>query len=281
MQIVDSHVHYWELSKLYYPWLNDLPMINHTVMPDSIPQHGGDWTVEKIVFIQADCIPEQGILEAEWVMSLASYDPRIRGIVAFAPLEKPIEEVRAWLERLKTLPMVRGVRRLIQSEPLGFATTPAFIESVQALAAYDYSFDLCVEEYQLADVLTLVAACPSVQFVMDHLGKPDVANKHIDTWREQITALAAMPNVICKLSGIITEADPLNWSPPDLQPYIDHVVAVFGADRLMFGSDSPVFRLAGTTYAAWIDIARASVKSMSDTDQQKVFYDNAARFYRV
>jgi L-fuconolactonase len=281
MQIVDSHVHYWDVTKLHYPWLHDVPMINQTTMPDSIPQSGAHWAVEKIVFVQADCIPEQGIFEAEWVTGLAAFDARIRGIVAFAPLEHPINEVRAWLDRLKALPMVRGVRRLIQSEPAGFAIQPDFIAGVQALTDYGYSFDICVKHHQLGDVRTLLDACPNVSFVLDHVGKPDIAHKQIDSWRDHITALAAYPNMMCKFSGMLTEADPLNWTPPDLQPYIDHVVRAFGADRLMFGSDSPVFRLAGATYAAWVDVARNALKGLSEAEQQKIFSENAARFYRI
>ncbi|MDX2160342.1 MAG: amidohydrolase family protein [bacterium] len=281
MQIVDSHVHYWEPTRMRLAWLDDVPMLNAPVLTDTIPAGGNGWTVEKIVFVQADVIAEQGIVEAEWVTSLAAQDARIRAIVAFAPLEKGADQTRAWLDRLKVLPMVRGVRRLIQSEAAGFATQPDFIAGVKVLADYGYTFDIGVRHHQLRDALALAQACPEIQFVLDHAGKPDIRNKSIDLWRADLSAIAALPNVRCKLSGLVTEADLLNWTPVDLQPYIDHMIAAFGADRLMFGSDSPVFRMAGTTYAAWVDVALGSMKALSEADKQKIFAANAAAFYRI
>jgi L-fuconolactonase len=152
---------------------------------------------------------------------------------------------------------------------------------VQSLARYGYSFDLCIKHYQLPDVIELVRQCPDVSFVLDHVGKPDIKTGLLDPWRDNITALAQFPNVWCKISGMVTEADVDMWQPVHLTPYIDHVLEAFGPKRIMFGSDSPVLRLAHLTYEGWVKVALAALQSLSEAEFQQVFCDNAQQFYRL
>jgi L-fuconolactonase len=279
LKIVDSHVHFWRPELLRYSWLDDIPTLNRPFLPVDLPQQGDDWITEKVVFVQADCLPEQGVSEAAWVASLAQDGAPIAGIVAFAPLELG-NGARAVLEQLQTFPLIKGVRRLIQSEPLGFCVHPAFVTGVQLLANFGYSFDICVRHYQLPDVLTLVSACPDVKFVLDHIGKPDIKTGQLDPWRDHVRQLAAFPNVECKLSGLVTEADMENWQPEDLAPYIDHVLNCFGIGRVMFGSDFPVMRLAAD-YNEWIDVLLDVGSDFSSNERAQLFYGNAHRFYRL
>lgn len=279
LKFVDSHVHFWEPSRLRYTWLDNLPTLNRPYLPDHVPANGANWSVEALVFVQADCAAEQGLLEADWVTSLVASDPRIRGIAAFAPLENG-EDVRPVLEELKKRPLVKGVRRLIQSEPLGFSLQPDFVAGVQLLAEFDMTCDLCMRHFQMRDVIQLVRQCPRVNFVLDHIGKPDIKNGLLDPWRKDIAELAALPNVMCKLSGLVTEADWQHWKATNLQPYIDHALDVFGPDRVMFGSDWPVATLAAT-YPQWIETLMAATRSLSNTEREKLFYQNAAKFYRL
>lgn len=279
MQIVDAHVHFWQPDQLHYSWLDDLPVLNNPFLPEHLPKGGENWSLDGLVFVQADCIPAQGLAEAQWVAQLADDDPRIGGIVAFAPLEHG-EGVRPLLEQLRAIPLVKGIRRLIQSEAAGFAMQPGFVVGVGVLAQYDFSFDLCVKHHQLAEVISLVRECPDIRFVLDHVGKPDIANGELDPWRANIQVLAAYPNVWCKLSGMITEADHQRWRHSDLQPYIDHVLATFGVTRLMFGSDAPVLHLAAT-YQGWIETALHCLRQLSPDDQRQVFSENAKTFYRI
>jgi L-fuconolactonase len=279
LNILDSHVHFWEPARLRYSWLDDLPSLNRAFLPDHVPTGGAGWSVAALIFVQADCAAEQALQEVDWVASLASDDPRIQGIVAFAPLEKG-EGVRSTLEALRRQPLVKGVRRLIQSEPPGFSLQPDFVAGVQLLAEFDMTCDLCLRHFQMRDAIQLVRQCPRVNFVLDHIGKPDIKIGLLDPWQEDIAELAALPNVMCKLSGLVTEADWQNWTPADLRPYIDHVLAAFGADRVMFGSDSPVAYLAAT-YAQWLETLMAATESLSSADREKLFYRNAARFYRL
>lgn len=277
-KIIDSHVHFWDPQALRYGWLDDIEPLNQPFLPHDLSAASHGVEIEGIIFVQADCLPEQGITEARWVASLAKSDSRIRGIVAFAPLETP--ECEAVLQELATIPLVKGVRRLIQSEPLGFAQRPEFVNGVQSLKVYNFSFDLCIRHPQLPDVIALVRQCPDVKFVLDHIGKPDIAGQQLDPWREQLKRLADFPNVWCKLSGMITEADHTQWTVADLKPYVDHVLEVFGSERVMFGSDWPVVNLAGS-YMRWLEALTILTSSLSEADEHRLFVENAARFYRL
>jgi len=279
LKVVDSHVHFWDPGRLRYVWLDDLPQLNRPYLPDHVPAQGMNWRVDALVFVQADCAAEQGLLEADWVTSLAASDSRIQGIVAFAPLEKG-EGVRPVLEELSKRPLVKGVRRLLQSEPLGFSVQPDFVVGVQLLAEYDLSCDLCIRHFQMPDVIQLVRQCPRVNFVLDHIGKPDIKNGLLDPWRKDMAELAALPNVVCKLSGLVTEADWQHWKAADLQPYVDHILEVFGPGRVMYGSDSPVATLAAT-YPQWVETLIGATQWQSNTERENLFYQNAAKFYRL
>lgn len=264
-----------------YVWLDELPTLNRPFLTDHVPAGGEGWAVEKLVFVQADCLPEQGLAEAEWVTALAKTDPRIQGIVAFAPLELG-EGARPSLEKLAANRLVKGIRRLIQSEPPGFSIQPEFIAGVKLAAELGFSFDLCIRHYQLPDILELARRCPEVSFVLDHVGKPDIKAGRLDPWRQRIAALAGFPNVRCKISGLLAEADHERWTPADLQPYIEHVIAQFGSERVMFGSDAPVLYLVREgTYANWVNMLLEAVKGLSEGDKHRLFYENARSFYRL
>lgn len=276
-KLIDSHVHFWDTNTLDYPWLAEIDLLNTDHLPASVPASGKNWEMHKLVFVQADCLPEQGIQEAGWVASLD--DQRVAGIVAFAPLENG-DSVQAQLEQLQAIPEVKGIRRLIQSEAMGFSIQNRFIEAVQLLPDYGFTFDICVKHHQLPDVIELVKQCPQTSFVLDHTGKPDIANGAIDNWQQHITRLATFENVMCKLSGMVTEAHHETWSLDDLRPYSEHVLNSFGAQRLMFGSDFPVVKLA-SDYETWMQTAFNLTGDLNDNEKDMIFYHNAQRFYEL
>jgi L-fuconolactonase len=278
-RLIDSHVHFWIPELLRYTWLADNPSINRRFSPKDLADGSAGLPLEKIVFVQADCAPEDSTREVEWVTELARDEPRIQGIVAFAPLENG-RSVQGWLESLARNPLVKGVRRLIQSERPGFCVQNNFVEAVRLLPGWDFSFDICVYHHQLGDVVELVDQCPRVRFVLDHLGKPDARTPSFEPWGEQIATLAAYTNVFCKLSGLVTEADHERWTPQGLRPYIEHVVEHFGADRIMYGGDWPVSLLA-TSYRAWIEALSWAVSNLDESGRDKLFFANAEKFYRL
>ena len=277
--IVDTHVHLWNPAKLRYPWLEEVPPLNRSFLLADYQAACGGIDVEAMVFVQCDAHPEDGLKETAWVTSLAKDEPRIKGIVAWAPLEKS-EEAESVLEELADNSLVKGVRRLIQSESLEFCLQPNFIKGVQMLEKFGFSFDICISHPQLANTVQFVKSCPDVQFILDHIGKPGIKDQRLEPWKLDIKALSALPNVSCKISGLVTEADVDNWTSDDLKPYIDHVVECFGFDRVIYGSDWPVSTLA-TEYPRWVETLNWAVEGCSDDELRKLFHDNAVRFYRI
>ncbi|MFN8459479.1 MAG: amidohydrolase family protein [Anaerolineae bacterium] len=279
LKIVDSHIHFWDINLLQYDWLAGQPVINRTFLPTDLAQQAAQVDLQKIVFVQCDCLPYQGLQEVAWVSRLAEQEPRIQAIVAFAPLEKGAA-ARDELQALAAYPLVKGVRRLIQSEGPGFCVRPDFIRGVQLLAEFGYSFDLCILHHQLPEVIKLVEQCPEVRFVLDHLGKPAIKAGLLNPWREHLKSLASFPHVACKISGAVTEADLEQWTPADLQPYIEYALEVFGPDRVMYGGDWPVSLLA-TTYQTWIETQASLTVKLPAEEKDKLFYQNACAFYRL
>jgi L-fuconolactonase len=278
---IDSHVHFWNPAAIDYPWLSGAPSISQPTFPADLDAARGELAYELagIVFVEADCLPAHALREAEWVTSLTAQEPRIRGIVAHAPLQKG-EAVRDDLAALQELPLVKSIRRLIQSEPLSFSTGADFVRGLQLLPEYGFSFDLCIFHSQLGDVLRLVEQCPDVSFILDHMGKPGIAAGLTEPWKSQIRELAQRPDIHCKLSGVVTEADKEHWTADQVRPYMEHILDSFGPERVVFGSDWPVVNLAAD-YQRWFALATETIAAYSPAEQQMILHDNAVRFYRL
>jgi L-fuconolactonase len=186
----------------------------------------------------------------------------------------------SFLESYTKYPLVKGIRRLLQSEAAGFMRQPKFIQGVRLLTRYNLSFDICIRHYQFDEAIALVQECPDVKFVLDHLGKPNIAQQQYEPWRKQIQQLAAFENVYVKISGLVTEADHQNWTPADLKLFIDHTVEVFGVHRVMFGSDWPVCTLAAS-YQQWLTALLQLTEHFTDDEKRLLFVENARNFYRI
>ncbi len=278
--LVDTHVHFWDPDHLRYPWLDNSDLLNQVYMRAEYDDAIAPYTVDQIVFVQAECIPEHWEDEARWVAELAEEDGRIQGIVASAPLEEG-EGAFPMLERLAELPHMRGIRRLLQGEAdPEFMLQPDFVAGVQALPDYDMTFDLGVHRGQLPAVIELVGRCPEVQFMLNHIAVPDIRGGNLDPWRDQLRTLSELPNVYCKMSGVATAADHDNWTPADLRPAIEHVLDCFGFDRTAFGSDWPVMLLA-TTFPRWVDALSEIVADASESEKRRLFRETAQAFYRL
>lgn len=280
--LVDTHLHLWDPATLHYPWLEQVPPLNRRFGVDDFRAACGDVAVAQMVFVQCDCRPEQALAEADWVAAAAARDPRLRGLVAFAPLEHG-DAVAAHLAQLAARPLVKGVRRLLQSEPdPEFCLRPDFVRGVRALARHGFTFDLCLKHPQLSGAIRLVRHCPEVRFVLDHLGKPDAKAGLLDPWRAELRELAALPNVSCKISGLVTEADHARWTAADLQPYLAHACECFGFDRVLFGGDWPVSTLA-TDYPRWVQTLDAALDQLGATadERHRLYVRNAEQIYRL
>ena len=278
--IVDTHVHLWDPSKLRYPWLDDIPLLNKSYLPMDYRTDCRSIDVDKMVFVQCECEPFLYKEEVRWVTELAKEEKGICGIVSWAPLEKG-EKVRCDLAELYKNKLVKGIRRIIQyEEDIEFCLNPDFIKGVQVLEEYKFSFDLCIKHTQLPNAIKFVKQCPDVRFVLDHIGKPDIKSNIMEPWATHIRQLAKMNNIYCKISGLVTEADHQKWTQNDLEPYIYHVLDCFGPDRVMFGGDWPVIRQAAE-YSSWFAVLSKVVQGFLYDDLHKLFYANAVDFYRL
>jgi L-fuconolactonase len=270
-------MHFWDPDRLSYPWLAGEETLRRRFAPADL--RPGAHRLAGAVFVEAGRRDDQAIDEIGWVEELAADWPLLRGIVAHAPLEHG-DTVAGHLGELSRHPLVRGVRRNVQDEKPGFAVADGYVAGVRQLARYGFTADLCVRHHQLPEITELVARVPEVTFVLDHLGKPGIADGLLDPWRDQISRLAGHPNVVCKLSGLTTEADPLRWKPDDVLPYLRHALAEFGAQRCLVGGDWPVATLA-TSYDRWLDVIAVALRDRCAAERDAVLRDNAVRIYRL
>jgi L-fuconolactonase len=231
--------------------------------------------LESIVFVEANPRPDLALAEVEFVGELAAAEPRIEGIVAFADLLGD-RGVEAAFDALVERPLVRGVRHNIQGNPPGFALQPRFVTGVREAGRRGFTFDLCATHAQLHEV-DLAREAEGSPLVLDHCGKPGIRDGLWEPWASNIRQLAALPNVWCKISGLLTEADRA-WRPRDIVRYAEHVVSCFGTDRIIYGSDWPVLTLTDRS-TEWYAVTRLLTAGWSADERQRFYRDNARRFY--
>ena len=278
--IIDSHVHLYDVDRLRYSWLKNVPKINRTYLLPDFDAARGPVEVDKIVFAEVWVDPGLHLDEAAFVQELADKDSRLQGMVAHAPVEKGAE-VEADLEKLARFPTFRGIRRLIEIEHNpGICLEPGFIEGVKTVGRHNLPFDICVKHWAMVFALELVRRCPEVQFVLDHIGKPGIRHGLWEPWKSQIRELAGLPNVVVKISGVITEADHEHWTKDQVKPYVAHVIECFGFDRVMYGSDWTVAELTHR-YPDWVAIVDEVIQGCSEAEARKLYRDTASRIYRL
>jgi len=278
--IVDAHVHLWDPTTFRMSWLDGTPLERPFGLSD-YDEATASLTVDGIVYLQVEVAPAYGLLEAKWVDDLAQSDQRIKGIVPWAPLEDG-DCVRTYLDALvKVSDRIKGVRRLTQDEPNpALCLQPGFIKGAQILAEYGLSCDLCCRYVQLGNTVELVRQCPETQFILDHIGKPNIRDGGLDPWREQMSDLATLPNATCKISGVVTEANPHEWTVEEIAPYVHLALEAFGEDRVVFGGDWPVV-LGASTYQRWLEALDELTVDLSPQAKRKLWADNARAFYRL
>lgn len=281
LPIVDAHVHLWNPEQFRMPWLADIPRLNLPYGLKDYHEQILDLPITAMVYVEVGVEPQDALREARHVVDLAREEPRLQAVVAAAPVERGAA-VREHLESLVAIsPLIKGVRRNLQDEAEpDFCLWPDFVAGVRLLAEFKLSFDLCIKHWQLPYVIELVRRCPDTSFILDHLGKPDIKQQLLDPWQANLRKLAELPNIACKISGLVTEADHEGWQPADLEPFINVVLEAFGEDRVMFGSDWPVALLA-STYLRWYETLGALIAGLPVSARGKLWADNARRFYRM
>lgn len=269
--MIDAHQHFWQVGRFDYPWLSsDLGVLYRDYLPEELTPILDRNSVEKTVLIQAS----NSVAETRWLLELADANPFIAGVVGWVDLMSADIELCAH-------PKFKGVRHLVESEPDDdWLIQPAVLAGLQKLSARGYTYDLLVHTRHLKFVPQVAERCPELQFVIDHLAKPPIARGEITGWAKGMKSVAAFPNIHCKLSGLVTEANWTSWQTEDLRPYVDEALRLFGVDRMMFGSDYPVCLLA-SSYDRVLESFEELLKDLSDDERDKIFSTNAQRFYRL
>ncbi|MGB8478378.1 MAG: amidohydrolase [Acidobacteriaceae bacterium] len=279
MQIIDTHQHLWDLDRFRYSWLQEYPTLNRSFRMNDYLEATKGLNVVKSVHLEADVDEPFMWEETSYLLELSNQeDNPLEGIVACGRPER--KDFRSYLEKIAGHSKIKGIRRVLHTQPDDLGQKKIFLENVAALAAYDLSFDICVLARQLPTAIHLVSYCKDVTFILDHCGIPPVKDKILDPWRLHIAELAKFPNVSCKVSGLVSYANPATWTADDLRPYVEHVIACFGWDRVLFGSDWPVCTLSAS-YVQWVDVLCSMTVSAGQTQQRKLFHENALRVYRL
>lgn len=273
MRIIDTHLHLIYLDRFAYEWL-DSAGINQQWDAPSYFAEAERLGIETALHMECGGINR--VFEDETTFVLSAH-PKVIGAIAAATPDTT--EFTRQLERYASLTGVRGIRRLLQNDPDDLSRDERFRANVRRLAEQKLSFDLCVRPQQLPVARELAAACPDVQFVLDHCGNPPISSGDISQWRMDLAALAELPNVVGKVSGIVNHAK-LGWTSSDLRPAVEHVIESFGWDRVVWGSDRPVLAPYGGL-TRWVEATREIVSGASATEQEKLFSKNAARIYRI
>lgn len=271
---IDSHQHFWKYHPVKDAWINeDMKVIKRDFLPSDLEpllaanQFGG------CVAVQADQSEE----ETRFLLDLAKDNSFIKGVVGWVDL--CADNIEERLEYFSKYDKLKGFRHIVQAEAaIDFMLQEHFQNGISKLAKYNFTYDILIFPKHLENAAKLVAKFPEQKFVIDHLAKPDFKTKECSEWEKGIRQIAQFPNVMCKVSGLTTEADWNKWTTTDFTYCLDVVTAVFGAERLMFGSDWPVCLLAAS-YAESCEIITHYFSGFSKKDQDKIWGTNAVEFY--
>jgi len=274
--IIDSHHHLWKYTPEDYGWMDEsMQILKKDYLPLDLEPQLKRSGVSGTVVVQA----RQTLEETEWLLNLAQRSSFIQGVVGWVDLCSPA--LTQQLEKYSIHPKLVGVRHVIHDEADDdFMLREDFKGGISQLQKYKLGYDLLLFPKHIQRATLLVKAFPDQNFVLDHLGKPLIKSGELKPWARDIKELATLPNVWCKLSGMVTEANPKSWKSEDFIPYMAVALSSFGADRVMLGSDWPVCKLGGT-YQEVMEISLNYISSLSKTEQKKIKYQNAIDCYQL
>lgn len=279
-RMVDTHVHLWDLDRFRLPWLEkNSPLARSHVIKDYQTAVAG-LNVVKGVYMEVDVDPKQHVAEAEYVIDICRKGgtPLVAAVIGGRPAD---DDFAKYVKRFQGNKFVKGVRQVLHnpSAKAGLCNTPNFVRGIRALGDAGLSFDLCMRHGEVGDAVKLVEACKNTRFILDHCGNGPVYAKDRTQWQRDMERLAKFGNVVCKVSGIVVQARE-RWKTDDLAPVINHTLATFGPDRVMFAGDWPVCTLRAT-FRQWVEALQAITRNRTAADNRKLFHDNAVRFYGI
>lgn len=277
MPIIDTHQHFWRFNTDEYGWIpDDWSALRRDFLPEDLAIETRKAGVAGVVAVQA----RQSLEETRWLLELATSNPAlIRGVVGWVPLVAP--DVGEVLDTLSQGSRLVGLRHVLQGEPDdAHMLRPDFNRGIRALTERGLVYDILIFERHLANTLRFVDAHPGQIFVVDHVAKPKIGERILEPWAHHLRELARRPNVSCKVSGMVTEADVRAWTPAQLKAYFDVVLEAFGPSRVLFGSDWPVC-LAGVSYTGWLELVKSWIAPLSAGEQAAILGFNALRTYKL
>ncbi|MFD0941336.1 amidohydrolase family protein [Pedobacter boryungensis] len=273
--MIDSHVHFWKFDPIRDSWItNEMAVLRQDYLPNKLIDELKANQVDGCIAVQAD----QSITETEFLLNLAHQYSFIKGIVGWIDLKSP--NLDEQLEKYAKQPLIKGWRHIVQAEPAGFLLQHDFIQGINTLRHYNYTYDILVQHAQLPEVIEFLNRTENQSFVIDHCAKPDLKNREMEDWAKNIRLIAQQKHVFCKLSGLLTECDWVNWDEKTIFNCLDVIFESFGTERIIFGSDWPVLLLA-SNYTNWISLIKKYTKDFTAADQQAIFNDNAVKFYNI
>lgn len=275
-KVVDAHQHFWDLGRFEYWWLTpERNVLRRDYLPTDLRPLLDEVGVQVTVAIQA----HPSLAETAWLLELSEANDFVAGVVGYVDLTS--RTVGRTLENLQRHPKFKGIRYPIEAEPDdAWILRNDVLSGFRELERRKIPFDLVIYPRHLRYLPSLKEKCPQLRLVIDHLALPPIAEKRMDGWDRDMEIVAQLPDVWCKLSGMITRADPRNWKPPDLKPYVDHVIEQFGCGRVMFGTDWPICTLAGS-YKQAVDALREVLGPISNEHSAMVWGGSARRFYQL
>jgi L-fuconolactonase len=274
---IDAHQHFWRYSAEEYGWIDDaMRMIRRDFQPADLAPSLALAGIDGTVAVQA----RQSLAETDWLLTLASDHPLIKGVVGWVPLRDQGASVGSTLDRYARHSAFKGVRHVLQGEADAYMADDAFNAGLREVTARGLTYDLLILARQLPAALEFVARHPAQPIVLDHIAKPVVQGPPPAAWREHIRELARHPHVLCKFSGVVTEVPGWQWTPESLRPYFDVVLEAFGPRRLMFGSDWPVC-LVASGYLRWHRFVEECTAKLTPAERAAILGGNAAAFYKL
>jgi L-fucono-1,5-lactonase len=272
---IDSHQHFWRYNASEYPWIPKNSPLHRDWLPADWQKAAGPCGIGGCIAVQA----RQTLAETRWLLELAEQHAFIKAVVGWVDLRS--DQVEAQLAQFASHRKLAGVRHVVQDEPDdSFMLRPDFLRGIGRLKSFKLCYDILIFPKQLPAAIELVALFPGQQFVLDHLAKPLIKDRRLSPWQEQLRELAKAPNVCCKVSGLITEAEHGAWQNKDFRPYLDVAFEAFGEDRLLFGSDWPVCLLSGS-YAQVVELLDDYLSGFDQITREKIWGGNAARIYNL
>ncbi|MDG2474455.1 MAG: amidohydrolase family protein [Paracoccaceae bacterium] len=277
--LFDTHLHLIYLDKLSYPWLENVPLLNKPSVYSDYAKVAHRLGITGCFHMEVD-VAEHQIKEETRLISELMLQPNslLQGVISSCRPEN--QNFPMMLDWVLENSNVKGLRRVLHVVPDDISQTEIFKNNVNRLSGTGISFDLCVSAQQISLLNGLVDYCPDVTFILDHCGVPDIRSGEFVHWSDKVSELSKRPNVFCKISGIIAYGNPETWTLNELRRYFDHVVSVFGPNRLVWGSDSPVCNL-GANLETWVAVTRALCNDWTLDEKDGLFYKNVQKIWNI